>query len=78
MKILIEWFLIEVFYPDPGGQIEGAGLWADEVSHHLGITFQEKVSKGASHLEKAGFCTGEECVPSAEIKGSRRGFGMKD
>ena len=46
------------------------------VSHHLGITFQEKVSEGASHLKRAGFRR-RICVNSWEIKGKRNRFGMK-
>lgn len=44
---------------------------------HLGITFQEKVSKGASHLKKAGLRAEVDCLNSCEIKGNRNRFGMK-
>lgn len=62
--------------------MDGGGIWADgergmKVFHHLGISSQEKVSKGASHLKRAGFWTEEESVSTVEIKGKRNRFGMK-
>lgn len=42
----------------------------------LGITFQEKVSKGASHLERAVFSAEEEYVPTA-VRLKRIGKGLE-
>lgn len=87
LKTLRGWLLIKVFHTNQGAKTEGVGMWADgeggvEVSHHLGVTFHEKVYQGASHGGRAGDIPEGECAPAAVSvkrlgKGSesRPGFG---
>lgn len=61
--------------------MEGVGTCAAgergiEVFHHLGTTFQEDVSKGASHLKRAGFSAEEESVPKV-VRLKTKGAGLE-